>query len=153
MKNLEIKSASMLVTNGGFFVKIETPTNPICFFVDKDFNHRPWKLTIKKGEVLDQREFWRLRRVHKLEEISLSRLELTRAIDIAELITIDPYVGLTKDERVRLLIPSHEIMIKRSENEEKANTCRTKNTNNLTKVESIKFASIPGFSSLMKKFA
>lgn len=97
MEQITVISASMLVTINGFCVKVETKEKPICFFVDKTFKQVPWKLTITQGIILDQREFWRMRKDLKLKEISLSEQQLAKAIAIAKLIHKDPYLGLPVD--------------------------------------------------------
>ncbi len=92
---MEIKSVSMLVTNNGYCVKVmlaEEP--PVVFFTDKEMNHRTWKGTEKNPDLLlDQREFWRMRREWKLEEVPLSEDELQKAVQIAEEVYKDPYYG------------------------------------------------------------
>ncbi len=92
---MQINSASMLITDGGYCVKVHRPKGqPIVFFVDKEFNHRIWKLTLKKPWILlDQREFWRMRREWKCEETLLTTEQTIKAIEIAEKIDADPYYG------------------------------------------------------------
>lgn len=99
MEQIIAISASMLETKNGFCVKVETQGEPICFFVDKTFKQVPWKLTITKGMILDKREFWRMRREWKLNEVSLSETQLAKAIAIAKLIHADPYLGLTVKQK------------------------------------------------------
>lgn len=110
MKKLEIKSASMLVTNNGYCVKVMLLNgSDICFFTDKEMNHRTWNLTEKKPEIiLDHREFHRLRDRVGLEEISLTATQMVIAIEIAEKVLADPYHGFGYGWRKKHNIPTTE---------------------------------------------
>ncbi|MCC7436425.1 hypothetical protein IT402_00925 [Candidatus Nomurabacteria bacterium] len=123
---MQIKSASMLVTNNGYCVKIMfSDGSDICFFVDKQFNHVPWKLTIKKGIILDHREYWRMRQQWKLEEKSLFVYQTEKAVQIAEKLLIDPYLGLNYKQRRKLNIPTTEEMIRKNSSDSNNNNVAT----------------------------
>lgn len=152
MKKIIFNSASALVTNNGFCVKVETDGEPICFFIDKDGNHSPWKLTRKKAMILDKREFWRMRREWKLEEISIPSADLlSKIVVLADEINTDPYLGLTPAERKRLFLPSHDQMVQKSRNSgnQKGLSVAVKIVN--AKVEKSTFADIPGLMTLKDK--
>jgi hypothetical protein len=108
--NEAIYSASMLVTRNGYLVKVHkkvssTHYEKICFFVDNDFNFRIWKLTETRGMFLLANEFYALRsgrgnEQNRLAETSLITAEQwEKAIQLAEIISVDPYHGL--DEKLK----------------------------------------------------
>lgn len=116
MEDLIVKSASMLVTKNGFCVKLEMFNGePICFFVNNNFEHVVWKLTLKSGLILDKREFWRMRKDYKLDEVSLSDKQFKQAEIIGQKVFNDPFHGLKKSERRKLNIPDHYTVVEQQE--------------------------------------
>ncbi|HRH24764.1 MAG TPA: hypothetical protein PLQ20_00285 [Candidatus Paceibacterota bacterium] len=107
---MEIRSASMLVTKNGYCVKVVLPDgSDVCFFTDGEMNHRTWQLTQKKpGILLDRREFWRMRREWKLQEVSLTATQLAKAVVVAEKVIADPYHGFSYSWRRKYNIPTTE---------------------------------------------
>lgn len=106
-KKEEQYTASMLVTTSGYLVKVHKTVGSglyrkICFFVDKRFGHRPWKLTIDRGMPLLDKEYYRLRD-SGLQEVTLSDMQFVLAIVTAKLVMNDPYHGLEKGLKAEYL--------------------------------------------------
>jgi hypothetical protein len=89
----------LLITMKGFMVKVAVPTEDgkkkiIYFFVDNDFEHKPWILTINQGIVPNHLEYNRLKCRYHLQEMNASTLQLSKALEIAKEVMADPYYGL-----------------------------------------------------------
>jgi len=143
---MQIKSASMLVTRDGYCVKIMLSEEaPILFFTDKEMNHRIWKATENNPDLLlDQREFWRMRKAWKLREVSLSKTQLQKAIETAQKVYKDPYYGLDETWRRKTKTTLYDIR-RRNGNEV---VVRYINNNS----EPATLGGLPVFESLKQKF-
>ncbi len=98
-----LRKSFKMQTKNGFIVRYNRNGTYVCFFVDEHFNHRPWKLTIKNGAPLDQREYLRLKKEHNLFEQILSPHEIVMFGRIASIVAQDPFHGLTKKDRQNAL--------------------------------------------------
>lgn len=105
--NQPLRKSFKMKTVNGFIVRYNRNGTYICFFVDELLNHRVWKLTIKRGDPLDQREYFRLKKEHNLAEQLLSPHEIVVLGRIASLVEADPFYGLTKQQRQAVGIKKH----------------------------------------------
>jgi hypothetical protein len=101
-KNQSSHSVTLLVTKNGFMAKVTKliPSKTFtCFFVDKNFNHIPWKLSVTQGLVLQIGEYNRLKGWEHLKEITPTEAQFTLAVALAEKVAANPYYGI--DEKVK----------------------------------------------------